>query len=197
MQYTEHPSNIIAKAIQAKLKSSTDAGDEVYLGVEFPAVDESSTTGGLPALLVRAGSEDIQGQKPQGTWTRILTLEVESLASADDAADLENALARLALQVERIVLADNRLKDDSGWAWARDINPAGLSKQYGETTEGGRLVCWQTQSFNIEYAFDEEAEPGSLDDFLHFHGQYVLQPDVHPDESHGPDAEDDVMLPQD
>ena len=189
-----HPGTVIALAIKAKLANPpgedepypTDVEGKVgYCGALPMEPDE------LPALLVIDGDERSEGESmhlPQ----RVLPISVVCIGHGRNEAELMQSLASLAWQVEKLVMADPKLKDDSGWAWASDIEYQGLDKEYPDRS-GRDFVCIMTVKFDVHYQVHYGVDESDLADFLHFHGEYVLQPYLHPGADEF-DAKDDVML---
>ena len=178
-----HPRTAITLALVAKLRNPakegdpfpTQAGENVELN--WPLVVKAND---LPKVIVWAEPEEIEGEVYQDMPLRVLRVSVGVLATGDTVGEIDQLLDSIALEVERAVLADRRLKDDTGKAWVKDIKLSmGADKHIG-LDKSKRMMGSLGIHFRVEYYFEFD-NTAQLDKFLQFRGELILEPYLHPD----------------
>ncbi|MFH2126559.1 MAG: hypothetical protein ABIK12_08575, partial [Pseudomonadota bacterium] len=119
-----HPRTVITRALVAKLRNPpadgepypTQVGANVHHAWPLPVMPHN-----LPVIILWAEPENVEGEVHQGVPLRVLDVNIGIAATGKDTDTIDELLDSIALEVERAVLADRHLRDDNGWAWARDI----------------------------------------------------------------------------
>ncbi len=170
-----HPRKDIRDAVVAALTGQTAAGSKVY-----PTRVRPLAEGGLPCILVYAGSESVEiYQESPREYERLLTLSVEALAKADDG--LDDVLDALALQIEHELMQDHTLGEICGDVVLKgaELTVAGE----GDTLIGSCVLTYEIAYYT--YAVADQEEP-TVSDLETIHAEWD-QPDHAPGEK---DAED-------
>jgi hypothetical protein len=120
----------------------------------------------------------------------MLEVHVAIMTKGNTKQEINQYLDSVSLQVERAILADKKLKDDNDWAWAKDIKLTLAAAKAIAKDKSRRRVGTLVMIFEVEYGFIDDQTP-TLDKFLTFHGEIILDPYLHPDADRV-DAEADV-----
>jgi hypothetical protein len=178
-----HPRTVITDALVAKLRNPavqggelpTDVGENVEHNWPPPVMPDD-----LPKIILWDDQEPIEGEIRQDVPRRMLEVHVAIMTKGNTKKAINQYLDSVSLQVERAILADKKLKDDNGWAWAKDIKLVlGAAKAIGKD-KSRRRIGTLGMIFEVEYGFVEDVT-GQLDKFLTFHGEIILDPYLHPD----------------
>jgi len=159
-----HPRTLLRRAVkQILLAAGTPAGDRVRTcwAVQTKISD-------MPLLLVYDDDERNQGEQGDDYPILAITLEIEGQVEGSDPEAVEDAMDALALAVQRALAANPTL---NGTASRVRYKGAGKTR----STKGSRIAGGITLSYEAQYTMPDP-DPGSLDDLLHVHADYDLQP---------------------
>ncbi len=143
------------------LLNETDAEDRVYGNRIRPAFQTE-----LPIISVRTASETVSefAEAPK-EYERVLTVEVEILAEADDS--LDDSLDIIGQQVEFVLYQDNTLGEI-----CRDVVLKGANIQLEKN--GNNLLGALTLTYDVLYYTQPVIDPSTLEWLNRVHVEYDL-----------------------
>lgn len=171
-----HQAQVIRDAVITRLAGATAAEDRVYPGWRLPLRKRE-----LPAILVRADSEDIDDQQSAPReLSRLMDLEVLGLSVIEDSGD---ELYDLLAEMETAMHSDPYFGDEAADSKLREVT-------FDVSEEGDRLIGAVLLSYEVTYQTLAPEAPTDLDDFLRVKSTNNLGGDVHQDI----DAEDEFVV---